>query len=220
MCTHPSGTNAGLSISVELDGLVGTLASAFSYDGLAITDIRAANGPTSGGTAVTLAGVNFGYLSSGRSIEIGSTAVGTGNWLSDSAVVCTHSIGSGAPHDVSVSEDGVMARLEQAFSYDAPVVTAAVPSTVTWNGKGSDVDIFGMNFGAGTAIEAMRVEVGETRCVTSAYMTETSIRCTVAEGAGTNLSVVVVTTMLRGSLPAALSYQMTSAPVIAPLSLA
>ncbi len=127
-----------------------------SYDPPSLTAVSPANGPTLGGTLITLSGNNFGFAptatiggsscnvtSSNHTVLVcrlpaGETAAGAG-----AAHTCT---GMGAGLQALVTLLGRVST-SQSFSYDAPVLSVVSPTAFDTVG-GTTLTINGTNFGS------------------------------------------------------------------------
>ncbi|MEY3898642.1 MAG: hypothetical protein RLZZ214_4164, partial [Verrucomicrobiota bacterium] len=103
----------------------------FSYFPPQITSISPANGPTSGGTVITVRGSNFGIS---KVVTIGgkSAAIAAG---SDGEVLVTTPVGTGSSLPLAMTTAGQSSNT-LLFSYD-PATFASWESTIAWGGLSS-----------------------------------------------------------------------------------
>lgn len=212
-CSPAPGTGGGHTITTTIDGLTGMQVGFFSYDAPIVTSLNAlsGNGPLSGGSSVSIFGLNFGAVYGlGATATIGGTACDTNWWVADSTVVCkTSGPGVGSGRIISMELQGVTGTLISAFTYNSPVITSPLysngPSTA-----GVHVTVSGTEFG--TLNLTPTVRVGKTRCMTSSWISSTTIRCDVAPGVGATVHIGAslfdhqATAALAGTLSSVFTY--------------
>jgi hypothetical protein len=148
----PAGATGAVAVTVRNpDGQTGTRAAVFTYvPPPAVTSVTPALGPTSGGTAVTIAGSNF---TSGATVTIGSTAATSVIVVSSTSITAVTPVGTAGTATVSVTNpDSQKGTLAGAFTYVAPpTVTAVAPNSGPIAG-GTTVTITGTNFMTGSTV--------------------------------------------------------------------
>jgi|GEM_PF-2005444 len=167
----PAGSNGMVDVSVSDGNQSDTLANAFTYTTLvpSITLVAPNSGPQSGGTTVTISGVN---LSSVTSVEFGTSLGSNLNLISSTMLSVDTPPGSGVV-DVSVS-DGINSNtLVMAYTYTLPMpaITSIAPTSgpdtggtrVTISGidlSGVTSVMFGSNAGTGLSVlSATSIEI-------------------------------------------------------------
>ena len=89
------------------------------FVGPTVASINPANGPTVGGTVVTITGTNFGTSTSVVSATIGGVSSPSCVWTSDSTMECEAPSGIGASnHIVDVTVGGQTSSSTAEFAYD------------------------------------------------------------------------------------------------------
>eukprot|EP00961_Rhodomonas_salina_P026286 354980-Rhodomonas_salina.1 len=133
--------------------------------------------------------MHFGADSSDSKISVGATVCSVTLFKSDTSMCCVVAPGIGGDLSISTVVSGQAMTVPRAFSYDAPMITQVSPQrTPTTGGR---ISISGVNFGTSRYFEEQQVFIGSTECVTETWFSDTSIRCTVDEGSGFQLDVVV-----------------------------
>ena len=88
-----------------------------------VTHTDATNGPASGGTSVTLSGVNIGESDVTATVQVMATLCTTTSWTSTTGIVCNLAVGSGigATWSVQLTASGLVGTNSAVFSYDGAV---------------------------------------------------------------------------------------------------
>jgi hypothetical protein len=120
--TTPAGNIGVVPVTVMVNGQSGSLTSAFTYIGQpTVTSVSPNNGPTGGGTAVTITGTNF---TTGPTVTLGSTAATNVVVVSSTKITATTPAGSAGAVTVKVTNPGGQSgSLANGFTYNA---TAAI----------------------------------------------------------------------------------------------
>jgi len=198
------------------DTLASTLVNGFTYLGPAPTAniVNPNNGPSSGGTAVTITGTDFvtgALVSFGGTLATGVTVV---NATTITATTPAHTIG--AVNVVVTNPDTQSSTLVNGFTYtaaSAPTVTAVSPSTGT-TGGGTPVTIIGTGFVSGAT-----VKFGANSATSVVVTNSTTITAvTPAGSAGTVAVTVTNPDTQNGTLPSAYTYASTAQPTITAVS--
>lgn len=165
----------------------------FSYAAPSVTSVTPSNGPTRGGTEITIVGTSFGLEGD---VVVGSNPCSSPRSRDHSSVICTSPPGQGANQTVNVrqtsskSAGGFQSSSRQGlFSYFPPTISSITP-TAALSKSGQFLTIFGNFFGTpGVAT----VTIGSLNCdfgVGSSYDHERLI-CGIPLGSGSDLPVVV-----------------------------
>lgn len=203
----PAGEGVNQPVVVNSGGQISNSAE-FSYLPPAITGINYASAPTAGGTTVTLTGSNFGIT---PTVSIGGYAAPLTGVPSHTQIICTLPAGQGKNQSVTVNTAGQSSNT-LTLDYDAPELTSISPATGPTQG-GSLITLTGKNFGFSGS-----VSVGTLNApVTSGGYSHTRIICTLPEGQGANLPVVV-TSAQRSSNSVSFSYTPPAITGITPAS--
>jgi hypothetical protein len=157
-----------------------------------INFINPANGPTAGGTGITINGTGFGP--SGR-VTVGGVPCPASAW-SDTIVVCTVPAGQGRLQSVVVDTSNQM-----GFTYDAPAVGNVTPVSGPWNG-GIAITLRGVNFGTSAS-----VTIGGQPC-TVVGQSQAIIQCMLpaSNGVFPGAVPVIVKVSDQQSAPASFTY--------------
>ena len=184
LCSVMPGSGVELDVEATLYGFDSVLSAAFSY--IAVPTITSAPQtsphPSQSYSEFAVYGSRFSLPSSDSTPEnpnatifVGQTPCNLTTWIADSTLICRVGPGLGVGLDISVQILSGVATLAEAFSYlDPPVVTAVVPTQDIITG-GSEVTILGRNFGYNTSLAS--VFIGSTDCVTTTWVSTSSILC-------------------------------------------
>ena len=154
----------------------------FTYDGPLVTSAFMYNGGTSGGSTVTISGLNFGYSDSTPESYVGSgISCATTSWTSGTTVNCAPgnpaSGGLGVHVAMTRRQDGANAyfgTMLYAFTFDAPTVSYSFQSNVPFTG-GSSVTISGLSFAA--LDSTVTVSIKGVMCSCSSWTSATMLLC-------------------------------------------
>ncbi len=218
----PSGPTGLVTVTViNADGTSGSLPNAFNYGGtsagsssFSVVSVTPNNGPTTGGTSVTITGNGF---VSGGNVLIGSALATNVSVLSTNQLVALTPPGVAGSVAVTVSDGvGNSATLPAAFTYttsstttpppaqsNALTVAGVTPNVGTASG-GTVVTVTGTGFAAGASV-LFGLQPGTSVVVTSSsQLTVTTPGNSVATGP---VNVTVVNPGgVSGSLSAAYTY--------------
>jgi hypothetical protein len=176
------GIGKNCATSVPGTACEGGTWSTFTYDGPLITSAFMYNGGTSGGSTVTISGLNFGYSDSTPESYVGSgISCATTSWTSGTTVNCAPgnpaSGGLGVHVAMTRRQDGANAyfgTMLYAFTFDAPTVSYSFQSNVPFTG-GSSVTISGLSF---TALDStVTVSIKGVMCSCSSWTSATMLLC-------------------------------------------
>jgi hypothetical protein len=159
----------------------------YQYDPPRLSTITPPNGPTIGGTSVTIVGTGFGI--STPSVAIGGKPCSVTSTPSHTKVTCTSGSGEGKTNTVTMTVNGQAQAqaIPLNFRYDPPTVSIVDPSSAPTSG-GAILTISGSNFGPSQGT----VAIGTYYCPLSSW-TDTVVKCTLPPGMGASLSVVLTT---------------------------
>ncbi len=194
VCTLTTGQGQGLNAHVTVSGAFAMSSATFSYSAPTISSLSPSSGTTAGGTALTIAGNNFGvsptaiinFASISRSFACTSPMILQVTSTSQN-LICVTSEGYGSGGLALVSVGGQSTTSSATFSYNAPTLADITPDNGMTSG-GYRMTITGTSFGtAGT------VTVGGSACSVTAY-SHSQIVCTVPAGTGAVALVRVTST--------------------------
>jgi hypothetical protein len=144
----------------------------YTFDAPAISGVHT-NAPHSGGASITVAGLNFGTFEFTTSISLEMAICLTTSWSSSSSVDCIGSIGIHFPGYVTLTVSAVAGTGASMFSFDAPVLSMAVPNSPSTGGN--SVTIAGLGFGPYGFTATLGI--GEATCASTAWTTATLVAC-------------------------------------------
>ncbi len=170
-CTIPPGQGTNVPLVYSVGGQTATSTS-FSYSAPLVTGILPGSGPASGGTVLTVNGLNFG---TSGTVTLGGMPCTVTKWTQTQLSVLTPA-GVGTNLTLQVTVSGQIATFNQ-FNYVAPVVTSLLPTHGSTAG-GTSLTIQGTNFGT-----AGQVIIGGVACVISNW-NNSQIICVVPAGQG------------------------------------
>ena len=190
-CTTPAGPS-GTAVDVRVSGGNGadTLAGGFRYfPAPRVTAVSPVSGPESGGTLVTLTGLNFSMNEAGENrVKFGSLPASGVVTVSDTTIRCFAPEGAGGTSvDVLVANGNGTGLRAQGFRYHRPPdLSSLVPelgprsggSLVTLHGSGfreSGAGETTVLFGGTAALEVSVVDDGTLTCRTPAKASDASV---------------------------------------------
>jgi uncharacterized protein (TIGR03382 family) len=199
------------------DGQKGTLANGFTFNPVAapvVSAINPDNGPSAGGTAVTLTGANF---ANGATVTIGgvaATSVVVSNTSSLTATTGGHA--AGVVDVVVRNPDGQTGTFPRGFTYNpapAPTVASVSPSSGPSTG-GTSVTLTGTGFGVGAT-----VVIGGTDATNVSVVNGTTVTATTPAHAAGAVDVVVRNADGQsGTRAGGFTYNLAPAPAVSAIS--
>ncbi len=182
LCNLPAGQGLQQQITVTVSGQVSNTFTTFNYGPPSITGTSpAAAASTSGGSALTIAGSNFG---TSATVQVdGNNCPVTSQ--SHTQLVCTVPVGQASSSTVAVT---VITQTSSftAMVYASPQVTSVNPTTAA-TGGGVLMTISGSNFGTSGS-----VAIGTYTCfATNNGWSHAQVICTLSAGQGASLPVIV-----------------------------
>jgi hypothetical protein len=202
LCGVPIGAGKGMATSITFLGQSGS-GLGFTFDSPVITDITRANGPTTAGTTTTVSGSNFGVSDLNPDVNIGGVSCAVSQWVSTTSVTCVPNKGSGKSLAVGVVVRDLVGTLAEGYTYDAPVVSQSVLENGPTAGS-AVATVIGTNFGvAGADTEAA---IGTTRCLSSSFVTSTSVLCSTPPGVGVSKAVAITASGVIGAMASQFSF--------------
>ncbi|MGB7217219.1 MAG: IPT/TIG domain-containing protein [Vicinamibacterales bacterium] len=189
------------------DGQSATRPGGFVYTAAppSVTSIEPSSGPTGGGTAITITGTNFAAGATVVIDSVNATSVVFVNSTTMTATTAAH--GAGTTDIVVTNPDAQLGRLQRAFVYGSPTVTAVTPASGPITG-GTTLTITGADFVTGDIVTIGGVAATSVLVVNLGTITAT----TSAHAAGV-VDVVVTNNGQGGAQPNSFTY---FNPVLAP----
>ena len=209
--TAPPGSTGAVTVTVtNPGGQNGTLSNGFNYIAPpAVTGVSPNNGPTAGGTPVTITGTNFGI---GATVTFGTTAATNVVVVSGLQITATTPAGTAGAVTVKVTNSGGLSgSLTNGFIYGPPTVSSVSPNNGSSAG-GTAVTITGTRFVTGAT-----VTFGTTAATNVVVISGTQITATTP--AGTTGAVTVTVTNpggLSGSLTNGFTYGSPTVSSVSP----
>jgi hypothetical protein len=201
-CLAPAGTGMAQSVQISLSDTVGTWFKSFSFDSPVPTHLTVRNNPTSGGGYVTLHGVNFGSSDVSGTAGVVPGSCASTVWKSDTSLACRTPAGTGRS-SLTATITGQVGTISMSFTYDAPTITRLhVPNSPST--AGATVTLMGTNFGGKDS--NVKVQIGESQCATSYWMTATQMACVAKVGVGSSKALTLEVNGLQGTFFLAFSY--------------
>jgi fibronectin type 3 domain-containing protein len=198
--TTPAGSAGAVTVTVtNTNGLSGSLAGGYTY--LApptVTGVAPNSGPTTGGTAVTIAGSNF---ATGATVTFGAAAATNVAVANSTTITATAPAGAAGAATVTVTVSAQSGSLTNGFTYVvAPTVTGVGPNSGPTTG-GTAVTITGANFAAGAS-----VTFGAAAATNVAVVNASTITATSPAGGPGAATVTVTVNGQNGSLTSGFTY--------------
>ena len=211
LCKAPRGLGFGFGFVSSVGKRSSTLSDALSYDAPIIYANVLGNGPTSGGSVVTVKGQSFGWLDMSSQLRYGGTACAATRWFSTTALFCIVPEGSSIMKSVTVTVQLLRSTLSRVFSYDKMVLEMAYIHSsnmeLHMSQNASTVIIIGDNFGTDPRIvSSMVVTVGGSACEISRWISTTTVYCKQIQGVGSTHQIGLTSNFRITSLSDALSY--------------
>jgi hypothetical protein len=190
------GSSGSLSVFVSVSSQTSVASRLFSYNFPKVSAIMPNSVPTSSLIFVTLIGFNFGpnsHQNDPAAVKIGvsdGTVISRGT--DHSFLVLRPSSGSGISRTTFITVNTLVNSLTASFSYNAPTITAIVPSVV--KNSGSVITITGTNFGTNASL--IQVQIASLHCNINQFATiHLSLICSTPFFSSSFLNAVVSITV-------------------------
>lgn len=202
MCDSMEQSSSGKRVLVTVSTNVGTFSSFFSFDAPTVSAVAplGSNGATTGGTFVTISGLNFAGKSYTPTMAINArTLCGTTTWTSATTLGCTTSTlspGVGLKLSLHATVSTTVGTGLSLFTFDAPTVSFAL----TPNGPSTQhmsLTLHGHSFGTTNLSPSVRIQT--TTCASQAWISQTMIVCMRAEGYGPKRSLSITLSAVVGT---------------------
>ena len=212
----PAGVGGSHDVVFSIATQFNTLTNTFTFDNPTITTVRGTNGVATGGTEISIYGLNFGTWDDSATARVGDSACTQTRWVSDSHMICKAPAGVCDKHKVSIGYvNGKSGTLPHVFSYDDPALTVASWANGPASG-GNDVTVIGFNFG--TAAYSQRVLVSGGGYVMPAQATtwvaDNRLMAKMPAGGGIDMDLTAEVCELRSTLADAYCYDVPSVSAI------
>lgn len=163
----------------------------------------APNTALSSGASITVEGTNFGSSDLTPSMLLGTSQCATTVWSSFLSVVCNLHQGHFYALDISMTMSEITGTLEKGFSCDAPAISYS-PSVNEPTTSGASVTLSGTNFGYMNLTPTTRI--GKSLCLTTAWMSVTTVLCDTAAGYSQTLAGALTVASLVGTKESYFTY--------------
>ena len=213
VCKAGQGSGSTIRLAVTVGMRPGTHTQAWSYDSPSISSLGRPNIPSTGSVALTIFGGAFAHADISPWARVGFTSCEGTSWTSETSVKCLVASGVFATLRVLVTASVKAGTTTELMSYDTPRVSHVVNSNCPVLG-GCNILILGSGFGHSDMSAAARI--GRTACITTPWLSSSSLSCRVPYGSGARREVVATIGMRTMSKSLAFSYD---APVIFPETL-
>ena len=197
--TTPAGSAGAVTVTVTVNGQIGSLTNGFSYVvAPTVSSVSPNSGSTLGGTAVTITGTNF---ATGATATFGGTAATNVVVVNSTTITATTPARSAGAVTVTVTNPGSQnGSLTNGYTYVVvPTVTSVSPNNGPPAG-GTAVTITGTNFAAGAT-----ATFGGTAATNVVVVNSTTITATTPAGTGT-VTVTVTVNGQNGNLTNGFTY--------------
>ena len=184
-CVAPTST-AGLKALVVTnpDTQTGTLSNSYTYNAVpTITSVSPANGPTSGGTTITITGTGF---LTGATVSVGGTSCSSVNVVSATSITCiTQATTQGTYSVIVTSLDTQSVTKTSAFTFNSFTLTSISPTSGILAG-GATLTITGNGLVSGAS-----VTIGGTACTSPNVSSTTTMTCIIPSKTAGSYDLVV-----------------------------
>lgn len=212
MCGTAAGYGSRLHTTASVTRLAGTGGMSFTYDAPVVSMVSHKNMPSTSGASITIYGNQFGFEDTTPLPRVGVTRCATTSWNSETTLVCKTASGTGFSHSFALTVGVMVGTLNVQFSYDAPVLTFPHRPNAPATGSAS-LTLYGMNFATGDL--TLTGAIGRTNCVTSSWISSTSLTCV----SPVSSSIPVDASVTRDLIGTALHVFTYDSPIVSILSL-
>ena len=211
LCTIPAGQGTSLAVYVTVGSQSSSQAITFDYAApILLAYSPVATFSTIGGDILTLNGGNFGTA---PTISVGGSDCPLLNVnLAQTIINCTMPDGQGTSQSIIVRV-GSRTTTSLTLDYTAPVITSIDP-TSDYTSGGAILTIFGSNFGTSGSV----LLGGSTCNVVAPGFSQSTIRCIIPRGMGTNREIIVVVSSQSASFSGIFRYKPPVITSVFPLS--
>ena len=169
---HAQHTSVVTVSAVMGTGQFYTSSLMFTFDAPVLSALRL-NSPRTGGSLMTVTGLNFGYSELTASSVVRMQVCTTTTWNSDTTVLCHAGIPLSAANSAMVTVTAVVGTRLNLFSYDSPVLSSAALNTP--HTGGASVTVTGLNFGYSEVTVSLAIPL--QLCLTTSWSSITTVHC-------------------------------------------
>ena len=171
------------------------------------TEVRRMNNPGSGSSSFTVRGASFGHSAFTGRLRLARTTCEATGWQSDSALRCLSSNSVRGTVLIAMTIGERSGSASKGFSIDIQSVSSQIRRNKAGTGSTS-VTILGAGFGL--IVRTASGSVGNSKCETTAWRSETSVRCLIGCGTRGTRRVVITAGERSGSRSAVYSVDLGS----------
>ena len=190
-------------VRVTLGDVVGSMSSTVSVDIMQVSSLTFSNAAATGASVLTVQGSKFGFFSFSQSVSANSRSQ-SGLWISDSAMLCRISSGSGASHRVVLTASSLISSTTVLFSFLMPTVSRILPSNIVTTSSSKAI-LHGNMLGFYDSTHQTRL--GLTSVMTIAWTSDSSLQCMLESGLRRSLRLSISASLASvGSISEAVTY--------------
>jgi hypothetical protein len=208
------GSSAKRPVMLTVWWQVGSISLAFSADVPTVKNCAPAKEiQSTGASIISVIGSNYGTSMLSPTISVLASHCENSLWMSSSSVFGKMHSGSASGLAIAVSVAVQFSSTTRLLSYSVPLVNHSVASAVPSSGS-VHVSVFGNDFAIGSISPILRF--GDSSCLASTWIADSSVVSKVRSGAGLNLALMV--TITRQKSPAYVGQSYESPKVVEILS--
>ena len=205
----PAGYGDGKSLAVRVDSQIGETEQIFSYDIVTISSTKPSNVFPGNMEKLTLYGVNFIFLDTTVTSQIGATPMESTVWISDTSTFCRVPSGLSGSKLIAITVFGFLNSLSESCSFDSALFSRyGVANAQISNihpAKGLNLSIHVSHFSHKTTPSTTGRMAGTAFEYTN-WRSATSIECKLSKGSQQSLAISITTSDLPKSVTEMISY--------------
>ena len=198
------GSASSISAMVSVVLLRGSSTNVLTYNTVVVSNAMPTSSPGTGSVCITMFGKSIGLYPGNVLSRVGFSMTILTVWRSDSVAFSKVDKGSYASLPLYVSFQYGTNQLSQTFSFEAPVGVSVYQANSPSSGN-VQITVLAKNAGVSSLV-ARAVSVGVTTCVSTTWISGSSIVCRTSEGVGSLIPVVVSVGLQRGVSNNVVSY--------------
>eukprot|EP00961_Rhodomonas_salina_P067044 900088-Rhodomonas_salina.2 len=181
------GTGGGKSASVNVRSQAGLLPDAFSYQAPAPSIVHPTTLATDGSATITVTGSHFGTVDMTTKGWMGGSSWLQTSWTSDSALVCVPRPGLGCCQDATVLVDEQFGIVSGAAAFAVPSITDL---SVMFGAAAERTPLLLLGSSFGVYDSSPAVRIGLSKAIGVRWTSDSSLRCLVISGTGSDLVII------------------------------
>jgi hypothetical protein len=187
----------------------------FSYDQPTLLRVANRGGPTTGSTPITFIGKNFVSFDISPRARLGATACQFTRWISDSCLIGRNSASVLADQSSVITAVGRMETRFNQFTYDRPKIAYVYLTNSRTAGEGT-LTLVGSGFGSVDLTQ--RTRMGETDCLASNWVADSTLLCKLPADTNSNLGLTVSVSRRFHLRPSSISFDDPQITAISPVN--